>query len=54
VGHLVLSPVTSRFVPGDFVGGEGDGAQANLDVTGDSTLCYRFDSNTVRPYINIE
>jgi len=24
VGYLVLSPVTVRFVPGDFVGGEGE------------------------------
>lgn len=38
-------------VPGDFVGGEGDGAQANLGVTGDGILCYRFDSRTVLSYI---
>ena len=34
MGHRVLSPVPARFVPGDFVGGERDGAQTNRAGTG--------------------
>jgi hypothetical protein len=34
---VVPCPVTAGFVQGDFVGGGRDGAQANLDVTGDGT-----------------